>query len=117
MIHGKVVISRNGTEIKQLSGMQTQSMKERLCGLLVLDELTTEQALWICPCNSVHTVGMRYVLDLVYVDKHNKVCALVEKLKPWRMSMSIKAKVTMEVPAGSIELFDIQLGDECIWQD
>lgn len=117
MKQGIIAVSRDSLEIKTLVGLQTQSMKERLCGLLVLDELSAEQALWISPCNSVHTLGMKYSLDLVYIDRHNKICGLVKQLKPWRMSINLKAKVTMELPASSIEQFDIQLGDECIWQD
>jgi len=115
--HGAIIVLRDEREIVRIQGMQTQSMKERLGGLLVLDELKREQALWITPCNSVHTFGMKYALDLVYIDKNNIVRGLVSQLKPWRMSLCIKAKAVMELTAGSLQYLDIQRGDSCKWLD
>jgi len=114
--HGAIIISRNEIEITTLQTLQTQTLIERLGGLLVLDKLTANQALWITPCNSIHTFGMKYILDLVYVDKNNKVCGLVEHIKPWRMSLCFKASATVELIADSINHLDIRLGDTCIWQ-
>jgi len=115
--HGNIIVSRDGFEVIRLDGMQTQSMKERLGGLLVLEQIKTKQALWITPCNSVHTFGMKYTLDLVYIDKNKRVCGLVEHVKPWRISFLLRAKAVMELMAGSIHNLNIQLGDSCIWQD
>lgn len=117
MNNGVIIVSRNDIEVISIKGMQTQSMKERLGGLLVLEALNQEQALWISPCNSVHTFGMKYVLDLVYIDKNNKVSSLVKNIKPWRMSLCLQAKTVIELLAGSIQHLDIQLGDSCKWQD
>ena len=117
MRHGSIIVSRDGIEVISIKGMQTQSMKERLGGLLVLEELKREQALWITPCNSVHTFGMKHALDLVYIDKYNRVLSVIEHIKPWRMSLCIKAKAVMELTAGSLQYLDIQRGDSCKWQD
>lgn len=117
MRDGHIIVSRDGNQVTQLSGLQTQSIKERLGGLLVLAPLMVNQALWITPCNSVHTFGMKYALDLVYIDKHNKVRGLVNSLKPWRMSFCLQAKAVMELTAGSLQFLDIQRGDSCKWQD
>ncbi|MFT7413738.1 MAG: uncharacterized membrane protein (UPF0127 family) [Methylophagaceae bacterium] len=117
MRHGCIIVSRDDIEVITIKGMQTQSMKERLGGLLVLDELKRDKALWITPCNSVHTFGMKYALDLVYIDKNNKVRSLVSHIKPWRMSFCLQAKAVMELTAGSLQYLDIQRGDSCKWQD
>jgi len=114
--HGNIIVSRDDNEVTQFNGLQTQSIKERLGGLLVLAPLDAKQALWITPCNSVHTFGMKYALDLVYIDKHNKVCGLVNGLKPWRISYCLQAKAVMELTAGSLQSLDIQRGDSCKWQ-
>ena len=113
----KITVLRDGVEITQLNGMRTQSMKERLGGLLILEPLKADHALWIMPCNSVHTFGMKYALDLVYIDKNKQICGLVENVKPWRMSFFLRAKAVMELMAGSIQNLNIQLGDKCTWQD
>lgn len=117
MKHGSIIVSRDGIEVIRIKGMQTQSMKERLGGLLVLQALEQDQALWITPCNSVHTFGMKYALDLVYIDKNNKVRSLVSHIKPWRASLCIQAKAVMELTTGSLQYLDIQRGDSCKWQD
>lgn len=117
MRHGSIIVSRDDNVSTLLNGLQTQSFKERLGGLLVLAPLDVNQALWITPCNSVHTFGMKYALDLVYIDKHNKVCGLINSLKPWRMSFCLLAKSVMELTAGSLQTLDIQRGDSCKWQD
>lgn len=117
MRRGSIIVSRDGIEVIRINGMQTQSLKERLGGLLVLEELKQGQALWITPCNSVHTFGMKYSLDLVYIDKNNTVRSLVGHIKPWRMSLCVKAKAVMELTAGSLQFLDIQRGDNCKWQD
>lgn len=117
MNYGDTIVSRQGVELIRLQGMQTQTLKERLGGLLVLERLQDRQALWITPCNSIHTFGMKYGLDLVYLDKKNIVCGLVNNVKPWRMSLCLKAHTTMELLVGSIKQFDIRLGDSCLWQD
>lgn len=117
MRHGSIIVSRDDNEVTRLNGLQTQSFKERLGGLLVLAPLNVNQALWITPCNSVHTFGMKYALDLVYIDKHNKVRRLVTNIKPWRMSFRLQAKAVMELTAGSLNTLDIQRGDSCKWQD
>lgn len=117
MRKGTIIVSRDDTEVISIKGMQTQSLKERLGGLLVLEALNREQALWITPCNSIHTFGMKYALDLVYIDKNNKVRGLVSNIKPWRMSLCLRAKAVMELAAGSLQYIDVQPGDSCIWQD
>lgn len=117
MRYGTIIVSRNEIEVISLKGLKTQSMKERLGGLLVLESLEKNQALWIGPCNSIHTLGMKYALDLVYIDKHNKVCGLVGNVKPWRLSLCIQAKAVMELTADSLQYLDIQCGDNCKWQD
>lgn len=117
MKFGTTIVSRDGVEITQLDVMQTQSLIERLCGLLVLDNLVQGQVLWLEPCNSIHTIGMKYPLDLIYLDRYNMVCRLSENVKSWRMRFCLKAKVTMELAAGSIKDLNVQLGDRFTWPD
>tara|TARA_R110002111_G_scaffold13929_28_gene38635 strand:- start:616 stop:969 length:354 start_codon:yes stop_codon:yes gene_type:complete len=115
--NGKIIVSRQGLDIVQLNGMQTESLKEKLGGLLVLAPLKSDQALWITRCNSIHTFGMKYALDLVYIDKNKQVCGLIENINPWKMSFLLRAQSVMELMAGSIQKMDIQYGDNCKWLD
>ena len=88
---------------------QTETAVERMKGLLG-KKLELLSGLWILPCNSIHTIGMRYPLDLVYLDKTTKIIKLVENIPAWRFSLSLSAHSVIEFNAGTIKRFDFQLG-------
>jgi len=113
----EIVISRDGSHIVTLNGLQTETLKERLGGLLVKNKLAEKEGLWLTSCSAIHTCGMKYSLDLIYVDRHDRICGISANIKPWRMSLCLKATATIEVIAGSISQFGIREGDNCIWQN
>ncbi|MBC7545315.1 MAG: DUF192 domain-containing protein [Candidatus Sericytochromatia bacterium] len=83
----------------------------RLRGLFGTSPLQPDQGLWLEPCNSVHMIGMRYALDVVFVDKAGLVVRLVPHLRPWQLSPIVRgARAAIELAAGSIERLDIRLG-------
>jgi uncharacterized protein len=77
-----------------------RSFLARLCGLLALPRLREGQALVLAPCNSVHTLFMRYAIDVVFVDKQGRVMKLVEQLQPWRAAGCWRAHAAVELVAG-----------------
>lgn len=87
----------------------------RFRGLMLSKPLPPDQALLIPCCASVHTFFMRYALDLIYLDKHGTVVKLVRHVKPWRMSWgSASATQIVEMPAGGIDRYAIQVGDAMV---
>ena len=97
------------------SVLQTQSLWERTRGLLGKPALGVNQALWIKPCNSVHSIGMSYALDLVYLNKQLEVVKLVSGLQPLRLSMALGAHSVLELRAGELARLGIQVGDQLKW--
>jgi uncharacterized protein len=94
---------------------KTITALERMRGLLGRPPLQAGEGLLIEPCPSVHTFGMRYALDLVYLDPAGQVLKLVQELKPWRMSSCTRAHATLELPPGAIERSGIKPGDRLEW--
>ena len=90
----------------------------RLRGLLARPPLAKDgsQALLIRPCASVHTFGMRYPLDLVYLDGNGVIVGLREQLLPWRMSACLQAAATVEFHAGALAHLRPRLGERWQWQ-
>ncbi len=88
------------------------SLAARLRGLLGRNELTSDSALLISPCNSVHTFGMRFPIDVAYLDQHLRVIKTVTNLKANRASMCWPAKQVMEFAVGSLERLDIKPGKQ-----
>lgn len=64
------------------------------------------------PCNSIHMFFMRYPLDIVFLDKAGKVVFIYRGIKPWRMGRIVRgAKSALELPEGTIDRTDTQIGD------
>lgn len=73
----------------------------RLRGLLGTQRIAPNEACWIKPCRSVHTVGMKYPLDVYFLNKQGKVIACEKNLKPNRITRYVsKAHSVLEFSAG-----------------
>ena len=80
-------------------------------GLLGRDGMEPASALILLPCFSVHTMFMRFPIDVVFVDRDGVVVRVVTDLPPWRMAASFRAHAVIEMMAGSVLYRDILPGD------
>lgn len=99
------------------SVMHTGSMWERMRGLLWRKPLRQREALIIDRCGCVHTCGMKYPLDLAFLDRQLVIRKLVRDVHPWRMAGCIQAVMTLEMPAGLIGRLKLETGMQLLWQD
>ncbi len=74
---------------------------KRSKGLLGRDGLASGEGLWIVPCEAVHTFGMRFPIDLVYVDRSKRVRKVRSAVRPWRISACLTAHSIIELAAGT----------------
>lgn len=95
----------------------TTNSWERLRGLLGRPPLGAGQGLLIDPCPSVHTIGMRYALDLAFLDPQWRVLSLVRELPPLRFAGCAKARATLELPPGALAAAGIAAGDVLEWRE
>jgi uncharacterized membrane protein (UPF0127 family) len=80
-------------------------------GLLGRDKL--DGALLLMPAMSVHTLGMRFPIDVAYCDADLHVLAVVRNMRPWRMGAPrLKARAVLEAEAGMFERWSLRVGDE-----
>lgn len=86
--------------------------RNRRRGLLGRPPLSPDQGMWIVPCESVHTVGMRYPIDIVYLDRKRKVVKIVEALAPYRVSVCLRARSVIELASGTVRLSRTQVGHQ-----
>jgi len=84
----------------------------RMKGLLGRDGLAQGEGLWIMPCEAVHTFGMRFSIDLVYLDRKNRIRKVRSSVPPWRMSACLTAHSVIELPSGTIRETQTRRGDE-----
>ncbi|HEY3426886.1 MAG TPA: DUF192 domain-containing protein [Negativicutes bacterium] len=84
----------------------------RLQGLLGTKTLLSGQGLLLRPCNGVHTFGMHYAIDILFLDRSYHVLRVVAALPPGRMAGFLSAAQALELPAGTSKLLDIQAGQQ-----
>lgn len=75
---------------------------DRVRGLIGRQPLGSANALLFTRCNSVHGVGMRRPLDVVFIDR-NSVVTSTGRLRPWRIVTDRQAVATLELELGEIE--------------
>lgn len=70
------------------------------------------RGLWIVPSRGVHTIGMLFSIDVVFLDKNNVVVHVEEYLRPFRISkVSLKANSVLELPPHTIFRTGTRVGD------
>lgn len=89
----------------------------RLRGLLGRGPLGPGEALMLVPCRAVHMFGMRYPLDVAFLDERGGVVALYHHLLPGsRSRWHRQAVIALEMPAGTIARTSTARGDLLQWQ-
>lgn len=81
-------------------------------GLLGRDHLSSDEGLWIFPCEAVHTFGMRFPIDLIYLDRQNRVRKIRSSVPPFRLSACLSAHSVIELASGVIDKTQTRLGDK-----
>ncbi|HWI75262.1 MAG TPA: DUF192 domain-containing protein [Baekduia sp.] len=77
----------------------------RLCGLMALDALPPDAGLHLTRCRSVHTLGMRFALDLIWLDAGGALVRVDEHVAPRRHRATRRARSVVEVGAGRAAAF------------
>jgi uncharacterized protein len=68
--------------------------------------------LWIIPSRGVHTIGMLFPIDLIFLSKDKEVVHIEEFVRPFRISrVSLKAASVLELPAHTIYRTGTRVGD------
>src|ERR1700678_3430089 len=80
-------------------------------GLLGRKGLSPGEGLWILPCESVHTFGMQFSIDLVYLDRKHRIRKVRSGVPPWRISACLSARSVIELPSGTIHDTQSKAGD------
>lgn len=89
-----------------------RSLWKQTIGLLGRKTFPEDTGMWLEPCSSIHTMGMQFAIDVLFLDASGRLLRAVRDLKPWRICWPVwRARVVVEIPAGSIALWNIQPGN------
>ena len=90
---------------------RTDTYLTRLIGLMGRKQLGPDEGLWISPCKGIHTMWMRFPIDVVFLDEDFTVVSLRERVAPWRVTRVIRSAASvLELPAGAIQRTGLTVG-------
>jgi uncharacterized protein len=85
----------------------------RLVGLLKRKTLGPEEALWLMPSKGIHTIGMKFPIDVIFLNGKNKVVSMIPAMPPRRISwFRFTAYSVLELPEGTIKKSQTEVGDQ-----
>jgi uncharacterized membrane protein (UPF0127 family) len=115
----KALNSRNGETLADDVELAVRVM-ERMKGLLGRKQFSSGKSLWIKPCKSIHTIGMRFIhtigmrfpIDVLFLDKKNIIVKIKKNFLPNRISgLFLNAVSVLELPSGILTATDTRAGD------
>jgi uncharacterized membrane protein (UPF0127 family) len=87
----------------------------RLKGLIGKLRLRVDEGLWVFPSCGIHTFGVFFPLDLIYVDEKHHVVDVVEHFPSFRISpIKTQASSVLELPIHTIYTSQTQPGDQLV---
>lgn len=89
-----------------------ETSEARRTGLLRHDALAPGEGLWIVPCEAVHSFGMKFAIDVLFLSKGKKVLKIRPEMGKWRMSVCLRAHSVLELPAGAAAATGTEVGDQ-----
>lgn len=110
------------TRVRNLTRSTTVAERARIArslwargrGLMLERELPAGSGLVIDPCGSIHMFFMRFPLDVLYVDRENRVVRVQRGVRPWRIGPlhTRGARYVIELPVGAIDASRTEVGDQ-----
>jgi len=77
--------------------------------------LRSDEGLWIVPSRGIHTFGLMFPIDVVYLDAAQRVVHTIDCLGPLRIApIRMQAESVLELPAHSIYGSGTQVGDQLL---
>ena len=84
----------------------------RLKGLLGTKKLDKGKGIVIRPCSSIHTVGMKYAIDVIFLDNNDRIVKIIKDMPAGNFSFCSDSSYVFELPAGTIEASGTVVGDK-----
>lgn len=84
----------------------------RRTGLLRHDSLPPGSGLWIVPTEGVHTIGMKFAIDVLFLNRRRQIVKIRPNMGGWKLALSLRAHSVVELPAGTAAETGTAVGDQ-----
>jgi uncharacterized protein len=107
-----VVNTTRNTVLGERIGVAETSLT-RMVGLLGKRGLEPGTGLLIMPSQAIHTVAMKFPIDVLFVDRNWRVVSIRPAMPPYRMTgIQWRARCVIELPSGKILETSTEVGDQ-----
>jgi uncharacterized membrane protein (UPF0127 family) len=87
----------------------------RLRGLTGRLRLKSDEGIWVVPSQGIHTIGVRFAIDVIYLDAAHRVVNLTESLGSFRIGpLRLKCASVLELPVQTIYSSQTQVNDQLL---
>jgi len=94
-----------------------RSFFSRLIGLLSKTSLDSSEGMMFYRAPSIHTYGMKFPIDILFLDSTGKIHRIFHDVKPNRIVPYVRSWVTIELKAGQCVEKQLQPGDDLHWEE
>jgi uncharacterized membrane protein (UPF0127 family) len=107
----RILNKTRGTVLGERIGVADSSLS-RMVGLLGKSGLAPATGLLIMPSQAVHSIGMRFPIDVLFMDRNWRVIHIQPSMRPYRISgLHWRARCVLELPVGAIAETCTLVGD------
>ena len=96
----QVALANDDGDVVVENCLLAETALSRCRGLLGRSGLSSGEGMLLRPASSVHTAFMRFAIDVVFLDRADRVLKVADDLGPWRMAGCRGARAALELPAG-----------------
>lgn len=96
----QVALANDDGDVVVENCLLAETALSRCRGLLGRSGLSSGEGMLLRPTSSVHTAFMRFAIDVVFLDRADRVLKVADDLAPWRMAGCRGARAALELPAG-----------------
>jgi uncharacterized membrane protein (UPF0127 family) len=105
---------RNATtgEIVAVNVTKASGWYERMVGLIPRKRVDPSEGVWFEDCSIIHTIGMHTRIDVIFLDKEQRVLRTVCAVAQNRIALGCYgAQSVIELGSGTLDQCDVLLGD------
>lgn len=84
---------------------------QRTIGFLGRRTLSSDHGLLLTKCNFIHTFGMRFPIDIVFLNDEFQILSITSYLEPWHIKTCRNANNALELSAGMASLLNLHLNE------
>jgi len=109
------VYNRTRESFLSLSVTAADTHLSRLKGLLGRVRLKNDEGIWVSPCQGIHTFGLFFPIDVIYLDEDYRVVEIIEDLGTFRITpIRTKSASVLELPTRTVYSSHTQIGDQLV---